>query len=509
MVDYSKLSESDLEALVDGNYDAMSEEGLSHILGGEQAAPKEDDGFSAWEMVKNVPSSAGRVASGVWDAVTSPIDTVKAVSGTATGALYNANQWLDENTPDALDFMGKPVSPFSDGKVMGQDTAQNATAFADFYKNRYGSMDKALNTLEQDPVGAMLDASAVTGITGGLARRAGMTKAADALRTTSAAVNPINAALNTGKVVGGKLVHPKIPPALYQSSAKFGTTLENRPALIDRALKEKLMPTEAGVTNLSKYISDAQKQVLSLIDDATASGTTVNKGVILRGIKQLKDAYRNTPEGEKAIAQIDDMAKQFLLDDLGNKQALTPADLQRWKVKAYDKINYNAKRNVDAPVKEEVLKTTARAAKNEIEKSIPDSDIKGMNARQGELLELQAPLQRSANRIANRNLISIDTPLKVGTGSILGQALDAVIPGSGALAGAALGGTASILGNPKVKAWMAIQLEQLRKTGDVQAFIRNNPHLSQAEVAAYVAQAMSNASPPMRQDQPQSALLGQ
>lgn len=460
----------------------------------EESQPQQEDGFSPVELVKNIPSSAANVASGMWDAVTNPRQVARTMNDVATGVGVNFVKSLPEWAQSDKDEAWI-------AKNQGADAA--ADAAGDYYKNRYGSFDKALNTLEQDPVGAILDMAGGVSLLGGGARLAGMGKTADALQKTSAAVNPINAAMNTGKVAASHLIPKSAPGALYESAVKFGTTVDDRPRLIDRALTEKLMPTEAGIKNLQGYISDAQKKVLELIDEATQSGQTIQKGVVLKGIKQLKDSYRNTPEGSKAIAQIDDMSKQFLIDDLGDKGFLTPSDLQRWKVKAYDKINYNAKRNVDAPVKEEVLKTTARAAKNEIEDAIPNADIKGLNARQGELLELQAPLQKSANRISNRNLVSIDTPLKMSAGGFMGQLLGDPVTG------AAVGTAASILGNPKVKAWMAIQLDQLKKTGDIGAFVRNNPHLSQAEIAAYASQVLSNASPQGAQSPTVAPLLGQ
>jgi len=439
----------------------------------------------AGNMIGNFPGSLYNAAKGMVNTVAHPVDSAMSINDLIKGAGVNILKALPE-----------PLQSDNDAGWIAENQASEPTAdaYGAMMADRYGGIENIRNTIQNDPAGAMLDASAVTGLLGGGAQLAGLGKTADVLSKTSAAINPINATLNAGKVAGAKLMPKGLPQGLYESSVKFGTTVEDRPRLIQRALDEKLMPTEAGLDKLATKISSAQTDIIALINNASAGGVKIPKGAILKGIKQLKDTYRGTPDGAQSIKEIDALSRQFLVSDLGNKSYLTPSDLQKWKVKAYDKINYNAKRNVAAPVKEEVLKTSARAAKEKIEDVVPGADIRAMNARQGEMLELQAPLLRATNRIGNRNIISIDTPLKVGTGSILGQALDSAVPGSGMLIGAGIGAGASILGNPKIKAGIAIGLNDLKKTGDIGAFIRNNPHLSQAEIAAYLANSANSAS---------------
>lgn len=453
------------------------------------------------EMLSNFPGSLWSAVSGMASAVASPVDTMKAVDHTIKGAGVNILQSL----PAALQ------SGRDDAWIAkNQDSEPYADAVGDYYGSRWGSVDGIRDTIQNDPAGSMLDVAGGLSLLGGGAQMAAgipakaspsaslLGNAADTLHTASAAVNPINATMNAGKVAAAQMVPQGLPGALYESAAKFGTTLGDTPAdrkaLVSRAMEEKIMPTAHGADKMAGLIQDAQTKILGLIDEAAASGNAVPRGVILKGIKQLKDSYRDTPNGKAAIDQIDDLSRQFLTQDMG-KPMLTAGDLQKWKVSAYDQVNYAAKRNVDAPVKEKVLKATARAAKDEIEKLIPDADIRGMNSRQGELLELQAPIQRAANRIDNRNVISLDTMAKTGTGGMLGMAMDSMTPGLGTGVGLALGTGASILGNPKVKAATAISLHHLKKTGDIGQFVRNNPHLSRAEIAAYTSEVLNSASP--------------
>lgn len=97
-------------------------------LGGQPQEP-EDDGFSFTEMLGNVPGSAANVVADTASAIAHPIDTAKG--------LYNLG-W--------------------DGLMQ-------------FYKDRYGSVDAFMNTLEKDPAGVFLEGSGLLSGGGTIAAR--------------------------------------------------------------------------------------------------------------------------------------------------------------------------------------------------------------------------------------------------------------------------------------------------------------------------------------------------
>lgn len=84
----------------------------------EQAAP-EDDGFSFTQMVGNIPSSAYNVGASTVQAIAHPIETAQGLYELGWEGLFN------------------------------------------FYKDRYGSVDNFLNTLEKDPAGVFLEGSTI------------------------------------------------------------------------------------------------------------------------------------------------------------------------------------------------------------------------------------------------------------------------------------------------------------------------------------------------------------
>ena len=176
---------------VDAPRGATQEQALAYFQQNWKPAeqPKErswgDVGVSA---VKNLPSSAYEFGKGLYSAVTNPVETVKGLGTVAKGAAQNL-------LPEAL--------------VGSAPEAQAAASkLADFYKQRYGSMEGFKEALATDPVGILADASTVfTGGGAAVGKLPMMAKAGQVVSKVGSAVDPLAAALRaTGKAVeyGGK-----------------------------------------------------------------------------------------------------------------------------------------------------------------------------------------------------------------------------------------------------------------------------------------------------------------
>ena len=178
-------------------------------------------GRSVGGFLSNIPSSAGRLASGIADMVMSPIDTASNIMDIGAGALQNA-------LPKAfVDFVNSGDSPEKAASVKRAVDAANA--MGGFLKERYGSLDKIKTTLYDDPVGAAADLSILfTGggaaatrvatasrgpiVAGAMRGLPGMEDAASfagALTTTGKALtaageytNPLNAVMPVARVAG-------------------------------------------------------------------------------------------------------------------------------------------------------------------------------------------------------------------------------------------------------------------------------------------------------------------
>lgn len=148
--------------------------------------------YSAGEVVSgavtNLPSSLGNIAKGLYEAVTSPVQTAKGVMDLGAGALQNL---LPENIV----------------QFVGEDKASRdiASSVGKFYADRYGSVEGAKRAFATDPAGVMADLS--TFLTGG--KTIAPAAAARVMGTAARVIDPLQIA---AKAVGaaGKAVAPVV-----------------------------------------------------------------------------------------------------------------------------------------------------------------------------------------------------------------------------------------------------------------------------------------------------------
>lgn len=161
--------------------DSMSDAQISQAIQTnilKQPAPRLSAGDVATQAISNLPESFGNLVGGLYQAVTSPLQTGKAVLDVAAGGLQNI---LPERLVQAI----------------GEDKASRdvANKVGQMYVERYGGVENAKRTIANDPAGFMADVStALTGV-GGVVPKAGK---------LAAAVDPLSLAVKgTGVAVSG------------------------------------------------------------------------------------------------------------------------------------------------------------------------------------------------------------------------------------------------------------------------------------------------------------------
>ena len=156
------------------------------------------------QAVSNIPASAGNMISGLYHAVTNPVQTVSGILDVGAGALQKALP------KPVVDF----VNQFESNPEAAQRAVSAANALGGVMKERYGSVEGIKNTIATDPVGAMGDLSTLLGGMGGMGRMTasglkagganqlaqGFQKAGDIYAKASDLTNPITLA---GKGVSG------------------------------------------------------------------------------------------------------------------------------------------------------------------------------------------------------------------------------------------------------------------------------------------------------------------
>jgi hypothetical protein len=181
------LTKDDVIARVTKDFSGKQITGLDRVAGGQKLSTEE----VLTGAVTNFPSSVGSMLGDIYQAVTSPIQTTKAVLDLGAGILQNA-------LPERL------------VKAVGEDKASRdlASKVGQHYVERYGSVEGAKRALATDPAGVMADLSTV--LTGGAMLP---TRAAPALATAARAVDPLMlSARAVGKTadVTGKALKPLI-----------------------------------------------------------------------------------------------------------------------------------------------------------------------------------------------------------------------------------------------------------------------------------------------------------
>lgn len=126
------------------------------------------------EALSNVVPSAGKFLGGMYEAVTSPVQTAKGLLDIGAGALRNV--------------LPAPVANFIDQFDANPEAAQRASAVANavggMYRDRYGDYESIKRTFAEDPVGAVADLSTL--LSGGAAVTGRVAPATSKILSTAA-----------------------------------------------------------------------------------------------------------------------------------------------------------------------------------------------------------------------------------------------------------------------------------------------------------------------------------
>ena len=138
----------------------------------------------AASAASNYLPSLGGVVVDIYEAITNPIDTAHGLVKIAAGALQSS-------MPD--DFV----------QAVGEDTASKDTwnAVAEFYANRYGSMDGFKEAVATDPASVMMDAATVFTAGSGIGTKAGLpAKVTSKINTAARLIDPISGSYSAIKL---------------------------------------------------------------------------------------------------------------------------------------------------------------------------------------------------------------------------------------------------------------------------------------------------------------------
>jgi hypothetical protein len=162
--------------------------------------------FNPGEMLVNAPASLYKnTIGGLYEAVSSPLQTATGLMDIAAGGLQNL-------TPKPLrDIINKANvgGPFLDPSAA--ERSQNvANLVGQDYARTYGTGEGFARTMEQDPFRVAGDVSMLLGGAGAGAKAANLGKVGNALAQASAVTNPMNALLKPVTSVISPTISPQI-----------------------------------------------------------------------------------------------------------------------------------------------------------------------------------------------------------------------------------------------------------------------------------------------------------
>lgn len=173
---------------------------------GLEVTPPTSTSFNPGEMLVNAPASLYKnTIGGLYEAVSSPLQTATGLMDIAAGGLQNL-------TPKPLrDIINKANvgGPFLDPAAA--ERSQNvANLVGQDYARTYGTSQGFARTMEEDPFRVAGDISMLLGGAGAGAKAANLGKVGNALAQASAVTNPMNALLKPAAAVISPTISPQI-----------------------------------------------------------------------------------------------------------------------------------------------------------------------------------------------------------------------------------------------------------------------------------------------------------
>ena len=360
---------------------------------GQELVTEEHD-FNSVNMLKNAPGSAKQLVKDTVAPIFHPIDSIKQV-----------------------------IRLVADPSI-----AKDAIV------ERYGSIENAQRSLEEDPMGVGSD---LIGL------------------------------LTLGATAGSRF--PGLKPgarSLMESATKFPTGMSraDRKRNIDTMLEERITPDEKGLEKLDEIVNNINTESDGIIADAVEEGTTISaaqvRGPLNGVIAKVRDSIG--PDRAKDLKRLQDIRVEFNAS-LDGLTELSPQKVQQLKKDLYSRINFDARQGSATEISQRGRKAVAQGARE----SIADLDprIEALNQRQAPLLDMRDDLSKAANRIDNRNNMGGMGPmLGGGAGATAGAVFGA--PGTGAFIGAGIG---KLVTSPKMAANAAIMMQRLIDAGHSRA----------------------------------------
>lgn len=190
------------------------------------------------ETASNIIPSGTAMLGGMYEAVTSPVETAKGLGLAAYGGARNVAEAVLPTA--AFDVIKSVENP-----EIAKQAVDVANAIGGIYKERYGSVNQLLDTIRTDPVGAAADLSIV--LSGGAGAATKLPTVSRGLQTAARVADPIGYLAGKTVETGGRLAGAGINRLATTAQSRFVNELAGgrAPELVEAA---RAAPRYPGVT---------------------------------------------------------------------------------------------------------------------------------------------------------------------------------------------------------------------------------------------------------------------
>jgi len=394
--------------------DEPSSGGLPEGFVLDDTPPQDDRGYIQ-QTVENIPGSAKQFGKNIYQAVTSPVETVKAL-GQAGAGFMQATSPHGETVPTTQEE--------EELQLFGAESPEDKQAYEatkQMIVDRYGSLDAAAETLKTDPVGFAADLSTLLVGAGGLAAKAPgvVGRIGEATRVAGEAVNPLNVAKEAVTAVPRALT-PKGAPqraavSMVEKQLKPSTTLPSatRQEIIKYMLDNGINVTKGGLAKIENKLSSNNKLFDDVINGAAKKGDTISIDEVARTLDRTRETFADSLFADDLLPHVD-KAEALLKEHrntVGGRMAIDKARAMKTDLHKALKGAYGELSNVT----DEAMKDVVHGINQEIWKKFPILKEAGQEMRVQ--IALERELERAVNRLGNNNMISLQD---LGLGGALG-----------------------------------------------------------------------------------------
>lgn len=337
-----------------------------------------------------MPPSGKQAALDIFNAISNPVQTAEALGRVALGGIEK----IQPGGPDQF--------------------SREFEAFTGLLKERFGSLENFGRTLRDDPVGAALDISAITGV-GGAALRA------PRLAQVSRALDPV-AAITSGieRLAKRPSVNTLVKTALDLPKKKG---LDRIDELANSFVSRGLNVNRKSLKILDGDIKRVQNAVNDIVDTKTKDGVVIKTTAITRALDDLIDDAGRQGLEVQDLKVIQRMRQNFADQ---NGAILTPRQVQDLKV------GFNKGFKADLSDRFGQVRGKARdklreASKLQLEELHPQ--LKELNANEGVMIELRKAIENRVIAIEKKPIIPVRGLVAGGVGGGLVGASGDILSG--------------------------------------------------------------------------------